>query len=77
VLPFFWVWTDELDAYVSAAEDHPAVKSVTVLSRVNGGALCRPRWADVGTASPATASSASGRRGHRDSPRDRAAQPRG
>jgi predicted DNA binding protein len=49
VLPFFWVWTDELDAYVSAAEDHPAVESVTVLSRVDGGALCRARWVDDGT----------------------------
>lgn len=49
VLPFFWVWTDELDAYVSAAEDHPAVESVTVLSRVDDGALCRARWVDDGT----------------------------
>jgi predicted DNA binding protein len=49
VLPFFWVWTDEPDAYVSAAAEHPAVESVTVLSRIEGGALCRARWIDDGT----------------------------
>ena len=49
VLPFFWVWTDEPDAYVEAAASHPAVESVTVLSRVEGGALCRARWVDDGT----------------------------
>ncbi|MFC5365569.1 bacterio-opsin activator domain-containing protein [Salinirubrum litoreum] len=49
VLPFFWVWTDDPDAYVSAAGDHPAVESVTVLSRVDDGALCRARWVDDGT----------------------------
>jgi predicted DNA binding protein len=49
VLPFFWVWTDEPDAYVKAAASHSAVESVTVLSRVEGGALCRARWVDDGT----------------------------
>jgi predicted DNA binding protein len=49
VLPFFWVWTDDPDAYVSAAAEHPAVESVRVLSRVEGGALCRARWIDDGT----------------------------
>jgi predicted DNA binding protein len=49
VLPFFWVWTDDPDAYVSAAAEHPAVESVTVLSRVDDGALCRARWQDDGT----------------------------
>jgi predicted DNA binding protein len=49
VLPFFWVWTDDPDAYVEAAERHPAVESVGVLSRVDDGALCRARWVDDGT----------------------------
>jgi predicted DNA binding protein len=44
VLPFFWVWTDDPDAYVAAAAEHSAVESVTVLSRVDDAALCRARW---------------------------------
>lgn len=44
VLPFFWVWTDDPDAYADAAGEHPAVESVTVLSHVDGGALCRAQW---------------------------------
>lgn len=45
-LPFFWVWAEDPDAYVTAADDHPAIESVRVLNRVDDGALCRVRWRD-------------------------------
>ncbi|WP_435175760.1 bacterio-opsin activator domain-containing protein [Halorussus sp. AFM4] len=43
-LPFFWVWGDDVAAFVAALEDDPGIESVTVLDRVNDGALLRATW---------------------------------
>jgi len=45
VLPFFWVWGDDVDALVTALREDPEVGEVAVLDRVQGGALVRAIWA--------------------------------
>ncbi|NHN59729.1 MULTISPECIES: bacterio-opsin activator domain-containing protein [Halorussus] len=45
-LPFFWVWGDDVEAFVAALEDEDGVDSVTVLDRVSDGALLRATWTD-------------------------------
>ncbi|MFC7082538.1 bacterio-opsin activator domain-containing protein [Halorussus caseinilyticus] len=43
-LPFFWVWGDDVDAFVSELENDTGIEEVTVLDRVGDGALVRAEW---------------------------------
>lgn len=47
-LPFVWVWADDPDAFADVAGALPAVESVELLARVEGGALFRLTWAQDG-----------------------------
>jgi hypothetical protein len=45
VLPFFWVWGDDVDAFVAGlADSHDGIADATVLDRVEDGALVRSTW---------------------------------
>ncbi|USZ67627.1 helix-turn-helix domain-containing protein [Halorussus salilacus] len=46
VLPFFWVWGDDVDAFVESVRDNPGIDRLTVLDRVDGGALVQAVWTD-------------------------------
>jgi predicted DNA binding protein len=43
-LPLFWVWGDDVASFVTAATAQPAVASVSLVSEVDDGALCRADW---------------------------------
>lgn len=44
VMPFFWVWNRDPDAFVEAARDEEAIEEVTIVDRVDDGALLSARW---------------------------------
>lgn len=44
VLPYLWVRSDDLDAYLTGLRDLPAVQSLEVLDRFESDALIRARW---------------------------------
>ncbi|WP_134669763.1 helix-turn-helix domain-containing protein [Halorussus marinus] len=46
VMPFFWVWGDDVDSFVAALESNPAVDRVAVLDRLDDGALVEAVWSD-------------------------------
>ncbi|MFC4447731.1 bacterio-opsin activator domain-containing protein [Halorussus aquaticus] len=46
VLPFFWVWGDDVATFVSELEDESGIDEVAVLDRVSDGALVRATWTD-------------------------------
>ncbi|UPV74939.1 helix-turn-helix domain-containing protein [Halorussus limi] len=43
-LPFFWVWGDDVETFVAELEDQTDIDAVTVLDRVEDGALIRATW---------------------------------
>ena len=43
-LPLFWVWGDDVVSFVAEATAQPAVASVSLVSEVDDGALCRADW---------------------------------
>lgn len=43
-LPYFWVWDATPRAFLEAANDESEIEGMTVLERVDGGALVRARW---------------------------------
>ncbi|WP_372910349.1 bacterio-opsin activator domain-containing protein [Salinigranum sp.] len=48
LMPFFWVWGDDVDAFLDATERDESLSDVTVLHRVENGALYRATWAHDG-----------------------------
>ncbi|KTG09436.1 bacterio-opsin activator [Haloprofundus marisrubri] len=44
VMPFFWVLNGESDAFASSAEREPAIDHITIVDRVENGALLSARW---------------------------------
>ncbi|WP_224268409.1 helix-turn-helix domain-containing protein [Haloprofundus salinisoli] len=44
VMPFFWLLDGELDAFVSAARREPAIDRISIIDRVDNGALLSARW---------------------------------
>lgn len=44
ILPFFWVWGDDVDAFVAAVGAEDGIDDVEVLDRVEDGALVRAAW---------------------------------
>lgn len=46
VLPFFWVWGDDVDAFVSELRRDGGAEEVAVLDRFDDGALVRATWLD-------------------------------
>lgn len=45
-LPFFWLWGDDVDAFVANLEGEPGIENVSVLDEVEDGALVRARWTE-------------------------------
>lgn len=45
-LPFFWVWDDDVETFVSALSDEEGVGEVTVLDQFENGALVRATWTE-------------------------------
>lgn len=43
-LPFFWVWGPEPQRFMEDAEQEPDMAEVSLLERVDGGALFRAEW---------------------------------
>ena len=43
-LPFFWVWGDDVDAFVAELKSEADIEAVCVLDRVEDGALIRATW---------------------------------
>ncbi|NEU55878.1 bacterio-opsin activator domain-containing protein [Halorussus sp. MSC15.2] len=46
VLPFFWVWGDDVETFVSELADESGIDEVAMLDRVSDGALVRATWTD-------------------------------
>jgi hypothetical protein len=46
ILPFFWVWGDDVDAFVASVREEEAIDDIEVLDRVEDGALVRAVWTD-------------------------------
>jgi len=46
VMPFFWVWGDDIDSFVESLGRNPAIERVTVLDRLDDGALVEAIWSD-------------------------------
>jgi predicted DNA binding protein len=44
VMPFFWVWNRDPEAFVAAAEDEEAISRLTIVDRIENGALFAARW---------------------------------
>ncbi|ADJ14597.1 helix-turn-helix domain-containing protein [Halalkalicoccus jeotgali] len=44
ILPFFWVWGRDPEAFVASANDEPAIDRITLVDRVEDGALFSVRW---------------------------------
>ncbi|MDL5362608.1 helix-turn-helix domain-containing protein [Halalkalicoccus sp. NIPERK01] len=44
VMPFFWVWHLDPEAFLAAAETEDAIERITVVDRVEDGALFAARW---------------------------------
>lgn len=44
ILPFFWVWGDDIDSFVTALCEDSDIETVTLLDRVQDGALVRAIW---------------------------------
>ncbi|WP_158055860.1 helix-turn-helix domain-containing protein [Halorussus halophilus] len=45
-LPFFWVWGDDVETFVSALNDQRGIEEVTVLDQFEDGALVRAVWTE-------------------------------
>jgi predicted DNA binding protein len=46
VLPFFWVWGDDVDAFLAEVRDEDGIDQIEVLDRVEHGALVRAGWTE-------------------------------
>lgn len=46
VLPFFWVWGDDVERFVESVQHDPSIDRLTVLDQVNGGALVQAVWTE-------------------------------
>lgn len=44
VMPFFWVWHLDPEAFATAAGDEPAIEELSIVDRVEDGALFAARW---------------------------------
>ncbi|WP_122089497.1 helix-turn-helix domain-containing protein [Halalkalicoccus subterraneus] len=44
VMPFFWVWNRDPEAFLATASDEPAIEAVSVVEQVDGGALLSAHW---------------------------------
>ncbi|WP_117594851.1 helix-turn-helix domain-containing protein [Haloprofundus halophilus] len=44
VIPFFWLLDGDCDAFTSSARDEPAIDRISVVDRVDEGALLSARW---------------------------------
>ncbi|WP_162224420.1 helix-turn-helix domain-containing protein [Halorussus amylolyticus] len=44
VMPFFWVWGDDIEAFVKSVETNPGIDRIAVLDRVENGALVEAVW---------------------------------
>ncbi len=44
VMPFFWVWNRDPEAFVAAAEAERAIEEISVIDRIDGGTLLAARW---------------------------------
>ncbi|WP_276299944.1 bacterio-opsin activator domain-containing protein [Halorussus lipolyticus] len=47
VLPFFWAWGDDLDAFAETVREQPLVSSLRVVDSVDDQRLYRVEWTDV------------------------------
>ncbi|WP_137284940.1 helix-turn-helix domain-containing protein [Halorussus salinisoli] len=45
-LPFFWVWGDDVEAFVSKLQDDGGIEELAILDRVDDGALLRATWTE-------------------------------
>jgi predicted DNA binding protein len=46
VMPFFWVWGDDVDSFVEKLGRNRGIDRVTVLDRIEEGALVESVWSD-------------------------------
>jgi predicted DNA binding protein len=49
ILPFFWAWGEDLDAFAETVREQSIVKSLTVVDSVDDQVLYRIEWTDVMT----------------------------
>lgn len=47
VLPFFWAWGGDLDAFAETAREQPVVEDLRAVDRVDDHVLYRVEWTDV------------------------------
>lgn len=47
VMPFFWVWGDNIEKFVDSVQHDSGIDRLTVLDRVNGGALVQAVWTET------------------------------
>lgn len=43
-LPFFWVWGENVTTFVTNVQNDPEIANITILDRVEHGALVRAKW---------------------------------
>lgn len=46
VMPFFWVWGDDVDSFLASLRGNPGIERAEVLDRVENGALVEAVWSD-------------------------------
>lgn len=44
IMPFFWIWNRDVDAFVTAAEHEEAIERMTIVDQVENGALLAAQW---------------------------------